>query len=117
VWRPPNFAKRSIIHDPVRAGLAITGGIQTAGDPLKAMMVGARVAMMTSALLENRIDIRGVLTGVTSWMQDHEYNSIRQMQGTISRRAVPDSAAFERSKYMRVFSSYALKKRCQSEPF
>ena len=105
MWRPTNFAKRSIIYDPVRAGLAIIGGMQTAGDPLKGMMVGARVAMMTSALLENRIDnIRGVLTGVTSWMQDHEYNSIRQMQGTMSRRAVPDSAAFERSKYMRVFS-------------
>jgi dihydroorotate dehydrogenase (fumarate) len=69
------------------------------------------VAMMTSALLENGIDhIRGVLTDVTRWMQDHEYASIRQMQGSMSRHAVPDPSAFERANYMRVLSSYALKK-------
>jgi dihydroorotate dehydrogenase (fumarate) len=101
----------AIVYGSVRADLAITGGVHTAGDLLKGMMVGARVAMMTSALLENGIDhIRGVLTDVTRWMQDHEYDSIRQMQGSMSRHAVPDPAAFERANYMRVLSSYALKK-------
>ncbi|HET7208184.1 MAG TPA: dihydroorotate dehydrogenase-like protein [Terriglobales bacterium] len=101
----------AIVYGSVRADLAITGGVHTAGDLLKGMMVGARVTMMTSALLENGIDhIRGVLTDVTRWMQDHEYDSIRQMQGSMSRRAVPDPSAFERANYMRVLSSYALKK-------
>ena len=101
----------AIVYGSVRADLAITGGVHTAEDLLKGMMVGARVTMMTSALLENGIDhIRGVLTDVTRWMQDHEYDSIRQMQGSMSRRAVPDPSAFERANYMRVLSSYALKK-------
>jgi len=101
----------AIVYGSIRADLAITGGVHTAEDLLKSMMVGARVAMMTSALLENGIDhIRGVLTDVTRWMQDHEYDSIRQMQGSMSRRAVPNPSAFERANYMRVLSSYALKK-------
>ena len=101
----------AIVYGSVRADLAITGGVHTAGDLLKGMMVGARVTMMTSALLENGIDhIRAVLTDVTRWMQDHEYDSIRQMQGSMSRRAVPNPSAFERANYMRVLSSYALKK-------
>jgi len=101
----------AIVYGSIRADLAITGGVHTAEDLLKSMMVGARVAMMTSALLENGIDhIRGVLTDVTRWMQDHEYDSIRQMLGSMSRRAVPNPSAFERANYMRVLSSYALKK-------
>jgi len=101
----------AIVYGSIRADLAITGGVHTAEDLLKSMMVGARVAMMTSALLESGIDhIRGVLTDVTRWMQDHEYDSIRQMLGSMSRRAVPNPSAFERANYMRVLSSYALKK-------
>jgi len=44
------------------------------------------------------------------WMEEHEYESIRQMQGSMARKSVADPAAFERANYMRVLSSYALKK-------
>jgi dihydroorotate dehydrogenase (fumarate) len=73
-------------------------------------MVGARVAMMTSALLHNGIahlDI--VRRDLTNWMEEHEYESIRQMCGSMSQRNVPDPAAFERANYMRVLSSYTLR--------
>ncbi len=100
----------AIVYDHVSADLAITGGVHTAQDVLKSMMVGAQVAMMTSALLESGIDhIRVVLRDLSEWMQEHEYESIRQMQGSMSRAAVPDPSAFERANYMRVLSSYALK--------
>ena len=101
----------AIVHDQVKADLAVTGGVHTALDVLKSMMAGARVAMMTSALLENGIDhIRVVLRELTEWMQEHEYQSIRQMQGSMSRKAAPNASAFERNKYMRVLSSYTLDK-------
>jgi dihydroorotate dehydrogenase (fumarate) len=100
----------AIVYDHVSADLAITGGVHTAQDVLKSMMVGAQVAMMTSALLESGIEhIRVVLRELSEWMQEHEYESIRQMQGSMSRAAVPDPSAFERANYMRVLSSYALK--------
>ena len=74
------------------------------------MMAGARVAMMTSALLRNGIPhLKTVLGGVADWMEEHEYESIRQMQGSMSQKSVAEPAAFERANYMKVLSSYALK--------
>ncbi len=95
----------------VRANLAITGGVHSAQDVLKSMMVGAHVAMMTSALLQNGIDhVASVLKDMIRWMEDHEYESIREMRGSMSQRSVSDPAAFERGNYMRVLSSYAAHK-------
>jgi dihydroorotate dehydrogenase (fumarate) len=74
------------------------------------MMAGARVAMMTSALLQQGIEhVTSVREGVLDWMRAHEYESIRQMQGSMSYRSVRDPAAFERANYMKVLSSYALR--------
>lgn len=101
----------AISYGQIKADMAITGGVHTAQDVLKSMMVGARVAMMTSALLEDGIGhIREVLYNLRTWMEDHEYESIQQMQGSMSRKAVPDASAFERANYMKVLSTYATKK-------
>jgi dihydroorotate dehydrogenase (fumarate) len=99
----------AIIFGHVRADLAITGGVHSARDVLKAAMAGARVAMMTSALLHNGVEHLGVvLNELVTWMEEHEYESIRQMCGSMSQRNVPDPAAFQRANYMRVLSSYTL---------
>ncbi len=100
----------ALLHGRIRADLAVTGGVHTAQDVLKAMMAGARVAMMTSALLRNGIGyLAKVRTDLLAWMEEHEYASIRQMQGSMSYRSVAEPAAFERGNYMKVLSSYALK--------
>jgi dihydroorotate dehydrogenase (fumarate) len=100
----------AILHGHVRAHLAITGGVHTPLDVLKAMMAGARVAMMTSALLLHGIEhLTAVREGLLAWMEAHEYESIRQMQGSMSYRSVREPAAFERANYMKVLSSYSLR--------
>jgi dihydroorotate dehydrogenase (fumarate) len=100
----------AIVYGHIRADLAITGGVHTALDVLKAMMVGARVAMMTSALLTHGIGhLNTVRADLLTWMEQHEYESIRQMQGSMSHRSVANPAAFERGNYMKVLSSYVLK--------
>ncbi|MBI4841001.1 MAG: dihydroorotate dehydrogenase-like protein [candidate division NC10 bacterium] len=100
----------AILHGHVRADLAITGGVHTAQDVLKSMMAGARVAMMTSALLKNGIEhLTMVRADLLAWMEEHEYTSIRQMQGSMSYRSVANPSAFERANYMKVLSSYALR--------
>jgi dihydroorotate dehydrogenase (fumarate) len=97
-----------ILYGWVRANLAITGGVHSAGDVLKSMMAGAHVAMMTSALLIHGIDHIGtVLAAMRQWMEEHEYESVQQMRGSMSQRAVSDPAAFDRGNYMRVLGSYA----------
>ena len=92
----------AIIFGHVGADLAITGGVHSAQDVLKAVMAGARVTMMTSALLRYGIEhLDGVLRDLLNWMEEHEYESIRQMCGSMSQRNVPNPAAFQRSNYVR----------------
>ncbi len=100
----------AVLYGAVKCDLAITGGVHTASDVVKSMMAGARVAMMTSALLKKGIGyLDTVTTELLQWMGDHEYDSIRQMQGSMSRNAVPQPGAFERANYMKVLSSYAMR--------
>jgi dihydroorotate dehydrogenase (fumarate) len=100
----------AILYGHVRADLAVTGGVHTAQDVLKAMMAGARVAMMTSALLKHGIDLlRLVRANLVAWMEAHEYESIRQMQGSMSYRSVAEPAEFERANYLKVLGSYVLR--------
>ena len=73
-------------------------------------MAGARVAMMTSALLRNGIEhLADVRSALSAWMDAHDYGSIAEMQGCMSYRAASDPAAFERANYMKVLSSYTLR--------
>ncbi len=100
----------AVLFGRIKADMAITGGVQTAEDVIKCMMAGGRVAMMTSALLRQGIDYLDTLhTNLVEWMVEHEYESIRQMQGSMSQQSVAEPAAFERANYMKVLSSYTLR--------
>ncbi|KAA3645702.1 MAG: dihydroorotate dehydrogenase-like protein [Chloroflexi bacterium] len=100
----------AILHGKIKADMAITGGVHNRDDILKAMMSGAKVAMTTSALLRNGIPYaEKVLTSLQEWMEENEYESIEQMQGSMSQQTVSDPAAFERANYMKVLRSYTLK--------
>lgn len=100
----------AILYGHISCNMAVTGGVHSAQDVLKSMMAGAHVAMMTSTLIQNGVEHAGrVLKEISQWMEDHEYESIRQMRGSMSRRSVPNPSAFERGNYMRVLSSYTLR--------
>jgi len=97
----------SILHGKVQADLALTSGIHTAEGILKAMMAGARVAMSASMILHDGYGkISSVLEELEAWMSEHEYESIRQMQGSMSQNSVAEPAAFERSNYIQILNSY-----------
>ena len=99
----------ALLYPHLKLDLAITGGVHRAEDVVKSMMAGARVAMVTSALLKHGIGRVGtLLAALNEWMEGHEYESIRQMRGSMSQKAVADPAAFERANYMRVLSSHIL---------
>jgi dihydroorotate dehydrogenase (fumarate) len=98
----------AVLYNTVKTDLAITGGVHSATDVIKCMMAGANVAMMTSALLRLGVShIAKTLNEVLLWMDEHEYSSIRQMQGSMSRKKAAQPSAFERANYMKVISSYA----------
>ena len=99
----------AVLYGKLKTDLAITGGVHSALDVLKSMMAGATVAMMTSALLKHGIGhLATVRTELLKWMEEHEYESIHQMRGSMSQRSVADPSAFQRANYVKVLSSYAL---------
>lgn len=97
----------SILYGKVSTDYALTSGVHTTTDVLKAMMAGAKVAMMASNLLHNgeRV-IPEMLTDLKNWMKEHDYESIEQMQGSMSQMNVREPAAFERANYMKVLGSW-----------
>jgi len=91
-----------ILYGRVRASLAATGGAHGAEDVIKLLMVGANVTMLCSALMRNGINhLRHIEREVREWMEEHEYESVQQMQGSMSQIRCPDPGAFERAQYMR----------------
>jgi len=100
----------AILYGRVRADLGITGGVHGARDVIKCILAGAKVAFMTSALLRNGVQHAAhVLAELNRWLDEHEYGSVQQMCGSMSRRAVEDPSAYERGNYMKVLSSYTLR--------
>jgi dihydroorotate dehydrogenase (fumarate) len=99
----------ALLYGRIRADIAITGGVHTAEDIVKCMLAGARVAMTTSALLQRGIGYaKRLVLDFERWLQEHEYESVREMQGAMSASRVSNPSAFERGNYMRVLGSYTL---------
>jgi dihydroorotate dehydrogenase (fumarate) len=97
----------AMLYGRIEADFALTSGVHTAEDVLKAMMAGANVAMLTSELLAHGIwRLQDILDDLRTWMDAHEYESIAQMRGSMSQRAVAEPAAFERANYMIALNSF-----------
>jgi dihydroorotate dehydrogenase (fumarate) len=91
-----------ILYGRIKANLAATSGVYGPDDVIKLLMVGADVTMLCSALLRNGIGhLSHVEQGVREWMEEHEYESVHQMQGSMSQIKCSDPGAFERAQYMR----------------
>lgn len=97
----------AILYGRIKADMAVTGGVHTADDVLKAIMAGASVTTLASALLQNGLEyLRTLETDLRRWMDEHEYASIQQMRGSLSQRSIAEPAAFERANYIKVLQLY-----------
>jgi len=97
----------AILKDRIKADLAATSGVHIGEDVIKYLMVGANAVMMCSALLKNGVYyIKTVLDQMQSWMEAKEYESVAQMQGSMSQSKIGNPANFERAQYMRAINSY-----------
>ncbi len=101
----------AILFGRVPCDLALTSGVHDAQAVLKAMMAGAKVTMLASELLQNGLKrIEEILADMNAWMDTFEYESIRQMQGSMSQKAVAEPAAFERANYLKALQTFDNKK-------
>lgn len=97
----------AILYGRVPVDLAITSGVHTHEDVLKGMMAGAKVTMITSELLQHGFKrINEIVADLTRWMEEREYESIVQMQGSMSQKNVAEPTAFERANYMKALQSW-----------
>ena len=107
----------AILYGHVTASMAASSGVQTAPDVVKLLMTGASVAMLCSVLLRHGIDrLRDLERDLYRWLEDHEYESVQQMQGSMSQIHCPDPSAFERSQYMRALQTFKPEWKGTEEP-
>lgn len=98
----------AILYGQTRCHIAVTGGLHTYEDVLKALFAGADVTHLCSALLQNGPNhLRYLLQQISEWLERNEYNSIKQLKGSISQQHAIDPAAFERANYISVLDSYS----------
>jgi len=91
----------AILSGRLRASLAVTGGVHGALDPVKAIMAGAHAVQMVSALLRGGPEyLRHVREETVAWLQEHEYESLGQLRGSMSLESCPNPAVYERANYM-----------------
>jgi dihydroorotate dehydrogenase (fumarate) len=97
----------AILFGRVRAPLAVTGGVHGATDVVKSVMTGASACQMVSALLRHGPGHLAAVRGeLTRWLEEHEYESLAQMRGSMSLQRVADPGAYERANYARILQTW-----------
>ena len=98
----------AILYGYIKADLAATGGIFTAQDIVKMLMVGANITMLASVLLKKDIGYIGTLEqNLRQWLERNDYESVQGLQGIMRQFHSKDPSAFERNTYLHAITSYA----------
>lgn len=97
----------AMLYGRINANLAATSGIHRASDVLKMLMAGADVTQLCSVLLRHGPrQINAIEKDLVAWLEEHEYESVQQLKGSLSQKNCEAPSAFERAQYMRAISSY-----------
>jgi dihydroorotate dehydrogenase (fumarate) len=97
----------ALLHGRIEADLALTTGVHTGADLVKAVLAGANVAQVASEFVANGVErAEDMLAEMENWMMAYEYESVEKMRGSMSQKNVENPAAFERANYMKALQSY-----------
>ncbi|MBP7676905.1 MAG: dihydroorotate dehydrogenase-like protein [Thermoanaerobaculia bacterium] len=97
----------AVVSGRIRASLAVSGGVHSHLDAVKAVMTGAHAVQVVSAILQQGPDVlRRIREGLTQWLEEHEYDSLEQMRGSMNLLRCPDASMFERANYIRILQGY-----------
>lgn len=97
-----------VLYGKIEAALAVTGGVHTPVDAVKSLMAGASAVQMTSALLKRGPEyLADMRRGLAQWLEDHEYESVRQMIGSMSLLRCGDPGAYERANYVKILQTWS----------
>lgn len=97
----------AVLSAQLRCGLAVSGGVHTARDAIKAVMCGAHAVQLVAALLKGGVGkLTELRSGVARWLEENGYHSLQQMRGSMDQSRTPDPQAFERGNYMRLLQTW-----------
>ena len=97
----------AILFGQVKADLALTSGVHTGVDLIKAVMAGANVAMVASEFVANGVGrATEMLAEMSTWMSAYDHPSVERMRGSMSQKHVKNPAVFERANYMKALQSF-----------
>ena len=97
----------AILSGHVKGSLAVSGGVHTPLDAVKAVMAGADAVQLVSALLIHGAGhLKTLRDGIAAWMEEHEYVSLEQMHASMSHQNSPNPQALERANYMRILQGW-----------
>ena len=97
----------AILHGRLRPAMAVTGGVATPDDGIKALLAGADVVQLVSAILRHGPEhLAAMREGLERWMAAHQVTTLSEMKGRASLKATADPAAFERANYIRMLQSW-----------
>jgi len=99
----------ALLYEKLNASLAATSGIHRASDVLKMLMAGADVTMLCSTIIRHGIpQIAMIERDLVDWLEEHEYESVSQLRGSLSQKNCAEPAAFERAQYMKAITGFEL---------
>lgn len=103
----PRLRAVALLSGRVTPSLAVSGGVHSAHNAVKAVMCGAHAVQLVSALLQQGAGhLAKIRKELSDWLEEHEYESLGQMQGSMGLLRCPDPRAFERAQYVRVLQSW-----------
>jgi dihydroorotate dehydrogenase (fumarate) len=97
----------AMLHNRVRASLAVSGGVAEPSDGIKAVLAGAHALQMVSAILRHGPAYIAVMRdGLSGWMEAHAFSTLDDVRGRLSLSSTADPSAFERAQYIRTLTSW-----------
>lgn len=98
----------ALLYGRVNLSLAVTGGFHQTPDVIKALLAGADVVHLCSVLLkEGTGKLTQIRNELSDWLEQHEYQSVKQLKGSVSQQHAIDPSAYERANYIQVLDSYS----------
>ena len=98
----------ALLYGRTQLSLAVTGGFHQSSDVIKALLAGADVVHLCSVLLKQGVSrLSEILSELEQWLDEHDYDSIQQLKGSVSQQHAIDPSAYERANYVQVLDNYS----------
>jgi len=98
----------ALLYGRTQLSLAVTGGFHQSSDVIKALLAGADVVHLCSVLLKHGVGrLSEILAELEQWLDEHDYDSIQQLKGSVSQQHAIDPSAYERANYVQVLDNYS----------